>query len=82
MAKKIYQTEEERRKAKTKAKRKYNDSVYETITVFVKKGQKQSVSLFASDHGLSVSRFINELLNEHINKNGGAFELLEMKRKN
>lgn len=58
-------------KASTKAKRKYNDSNYDRINLFVSKGKKDIIKNHATEHGESVNGFVNRAIDETIKRDTG-----------
>lgn len=56
------QGESKSRKAQTKAKRKYNASSYDTITIFVTKGDKEIIKERAISRGSSMNEYIKKAI--------------------
>ena len=48
--------------ARSRASNKYTEKAYDRIVLVVKKGQKQTIKDHAAARGLSVNRYINNLL--------------------
>ena len=42
--------------------KKYQDRVYDRITILVSKGKKEEIKLFAAKRGESINSFINKLI--------------------
>lgn len=58
-------------KASTKAKRKYNNSNYDRINLFIPKGKKDIIKNHATEHGESVNGFVNRAIDETIKRDTG-----------
>ena len=55
---------------KSKANTKYRDKTYDTITVYVPKGDKEQLKAYATSSGFkSLNDFINHMIDYGINKN-------------
>jgi hypothetical protein len=54
--------------ARTKANRKYNEKAYDRVALTVPKGQKEVIKSFAEKEGFSLNSFINEAIQEKMNK--------------
>lgn len=49
-------------KAHIKASNKYNAKAYDRLAISVKKGQREQITEYAKEKGLSVNAYINKLI--------------------
>lgn len=54
--------------SKMRAVERYNSKNYERFTVRVKKGKKEEIDNFASAQGMSTNAFINEAIDEKMER--------------
>ena len=52
----------------TRAKNKYNAKAYDSIRILVPKGKKDVIKAFADGQGESLNKFVNNAIDEAINK--------------
>lgn len=57
-------------KTSSKVKNRYNEKVYDRITLVVPKGKKEELQAYAASQGESLNAFINRAITETINKQG------------
>ena len=58
-------------KTSSKVKDRYNAKAYDEIKVRVKKGKKDIINAYATEHGMSVNDFINRAIDEKMERDGG-----------
>lgn len=58
-------------KTSSKVKDRYNAKAYDEIKVRVKKGKKDIIKAYATEHGMSVNDFINRAIDEKMERDGG-----------
>ena len=58
-------------KTSNESKRKYNAKSYDRIEIIVKKGHKDEIKAAAEDSGKSVNGFINEAIDEKMEREKG-----------
>ena len=58
-------------KTSSKVKDRYNAKAYDEIKVRVKKGKKDIIKAYATEHGMSVNDFINRASDEKMERDGG-----------
>lgn len=49
-------------KAHIKASNKYNAKAYDRLAISVKKGQREQITAYAKEKGLSINAYINKLI--------------------
>ena len=54
-------------KAHIRASNKYNVKTYDRLAIYVKKGQREELKKYASEHGMSLNGFINYCIEKEIN---------------
>ncbi len=54
--------------AQTKAKNKYNAKTYDNLRIIVPKGKKDVIKAFADSRGKSLNGFVNEAIDEKIER--------------
>ena len=57
-------------KTSSKVKNRYNEKVYDRISLVVPKGKKEELQAYAARQGESLNAFINRAITETINKQG------------
>lgn len=57
---------ENRGKASTRAKNKYNSANYDRLAIVVPKGRKATVEAYATAQGQSVNGLVNDLLRDRL----------------
>lgn len=57
-------------KTSSKVKNRYNEKVYDRISLVVPKGKKEELQAYAASQGESLNAFINRAITETINKQG------------
>lgn len=55
-------------KTSSKVKNRYNEKVYDRITLVVPKGKKEALQVYAASQGESLNAFVNRAITEAINK--------------
>lgn len=55
-------------KTSSKVKNRYNEKVYDRISLVVPKGKKEELQVYAASQGESLNAFINRAISETINK--------------
>ena len=55
-------------KTSNESKRKYNEKAYDRIQLVVKKGKKEEIKAYAENHGDSLNSFVNEAIDEKMQK--------------
>lgn len=55
-------------KTSSKVKNRYNEKVYDRITLVVPKGKKEELQVYAASQGESLNAFVNRAITEAINK--------------
>lgn len=55
-------------KTSSKVKNRYNEKVYDRISLVVPKGKKEELQVYAASQGESLNAFINRAITETINK--------------
>lgn len=55
-------------KTSNESKRKYNEKAYDRIQLVVKKGKKDEIKAYAEKHGYSLNSFVNEAIDEKMQK--------------
>lgn len=55
-------------KTSNESKRKYNEKAYDRIQLVVKKGKKEGIKTYAENHGYSLNSFVNEAIDEKMQK--------------
>ena len=55
-------------KTSNESKRKYNEKAYDRIQLVVKKGKKEEIKTYAENHGYSLNSFVNEAIDEKMQK--------------
>ena len=58
-------------KTSSKVKDRYNAKAYDEIKVRVKKGKKDIIKAYATEHGMSVNDFTNRAIDEKMERDGG-----------
>ena len=66
---------DQKAKASTVAKNKYNAKAYDRINLVVKKGRKAKIQAHADQHGQSVNSFINRAIDEAIERDSNGSEV-------
>lgn len=65
-------------KTSSKVKNRYNEKVYDRITLVVPKGKKEELQVYAASQGESLNAFINRAIAETISKTpGGGTEVIQ-----
>lgn len=65
-------------KTSSKVKNRYNEKVYDRITLVVPKGKKEALQAYAASQGESLNAFINRAIAETISKApGGGTEVIQ-----
>ena len=59
-------------KASTIAKNKYNAKAYDSLRIIVKKGQKDVIQAHATARGESINGFVNRAINEQMKRDDEA----------
>ncbi len=54
--------DEQKAKASTVAKNKYNAKAYDSLRIVVKKGRKAEIQAHAEQHGESINGFVNRAI--------------------
>lgn len=57
-------------KTSSKVKNRYNEKVYDRISLVVPKGKKEELQVYAASQGESLNAFINRAITETISKQG------------
>lgn len=57
-------------KTSSKVKNRYNEKVYDRISLVVPKGKKEELQVYAASQGESLNAFINRAISETISKQG------------
>lgn len=57
-------------KTSSKVKNRYNEKVYDRISLVVPKGKKEELQAYAASQGESLNAFVNRAITEAINKQG------------
>ena len=52
----------------TKAKNKYNAANYDSLRIVVPKGKKETIRQYAASKGKSINSFVNEAIDEAMEK--------------
>ena len=60
--------EDKKSNASTRAKRKYNEKVYDRLTMNIKKGRKDELKAIAEEQGQSLNAFVLSAIDEKINR--------------
>lgn len=55
-------------KTSSKVKNRYNEKVYDRISLVVPKGKKEELQAYAASRGESLNAFVNRAITEAINK--------------
>ena len=55
-------------KTSSKVKNRYNEKVYDRITLVVPKGKKEELQGYAASQGESLNAFVNRAITEAINR--------------
>lgn len=55
-------------KTSSKVKNRYNEKVYDRISLVVPKGRKEELQAYAASQGESLNAFVNRAITEAINK--------------
>lgn len=55
-------------KTSSKVKNRYNEKVYDRITLVVPKGKKEELQAYAASQGESLNSFVNRAIMEAINR--------------
>lgn len=55
-------------KTSSKVKNRYNEKVYDRISLVVPKGKKEELQVYAASQGESLNAFINRAISETISK--------------
>ena len=55
-------------KSSSKVKNRYNEKVYDRISLVVPKGKKEELQAYAASRGESLNAFVNRAITEAINK--------------
>lgn len=55
--------------ASNKAVQKYSSKTYDQIKIVVKKGEREKIKAHAESKGLSLNKYINNLIYDDINNN-------------
>jgi len=55
-------------KTSNESKRKYNSKAYDRISVIVHKGEREKIKSYAESLGLSLNAFINESIDEKMER--------------
>lgn len=55
-------------KTSSKVKNRYNEKVYDRISLIVPKGKKEELQAYAASQGESLNAFVNRAITEAINK--------------
>ncbi|MBQ9133254.1 MAG: hypothetical protein IJX64_01840 [Clostridia bacterium] len=50
---------------------RYIEKAYDRINLTVKKGKKDIIKAYATEHGMSVNDFINRAIDEKMERDGG-----------
>ena len=53
----------------TAAKNRYNRKAYDRVNITFPKGKKEIVANFAKSRGMSLNKYINDLIDKDMNKN-------------
>lgn len=59
-------------KTSNESKRKYNEKTYDRIQLVVKKGKKSEIKAFAESRGYTVNGFVNEAIDEKMQRDKPA----------
>jgi len=63
--------EENKTKASTIAKNKYNAKAYDSLRIVVKKGQKQAIEAIARDNNESINGYVKKAIKGQIKSDTG-----------